>query len=78
MADPVEITSGSTVRTQFSEEVNRDDWTEVGWERKRWGVEGIVTGEHNSHGLCYDVTHEDGTKATYDPLELEVLEAAGG
>lgn len=40
------------------------------------GVEGEVIGEHNSHGLCYDVQHEDGTTVSYDPLELEVLERA--
>ena len=79
MTNQVEkITNGSKVRTQICAEVNREEWTERGWERKQWGVEGVVTGEHNSHGLCYEVTHEDGTKACYDPLELEVLELAEG
>jgi hypothetical protein len=76
MSDAAHIPTGSKVRTQFTEDVKREEWTEVGWERKRWGVEGVVTGEHNSHGQSYDVTHEDGTNACYDPEELEVLELA--
>jgi len=78
MSDPTEIPQGTKVRTQFAQEVNREEWTEVGWERKQWGVEGVVTGEHNAHGQSYDVTHEDGTKACYDPMELEILELAEG
>lgn len=31
---------------------------------------GIITDYHNSHGLCFEVQHEDGTKAWYDPAEL--------
>ena len=37
MSDGTNIPTGSKVRTQFSTAVNRAEWTEVGWERKRWG-----------------------------------------
>jgi hypothetical protein len=28
---------------------------------------------HDSHGLCYDVRHDDGTEGCYDPSEFEVI-----
>lgn len=49
------------------------DWTEEALKSRRWGVSGVITAEHDSHGLCYDVLHDvDGTVGHYDPRELEV------
>ena len=36
----------------------------------KWGEEGIVIKVSNSHGLCYQVLHEDGTRPWYEPDEL--------
>jgi hypothetical protein len=47
------------------------------WLRPRkgcqWGKEGVIVKRHDSHGLCYDVKHKDGTIACYDPDELELI-----
>lgn len=51
----------------------RDEWTSEGWKRRQWGVRGTVVTHHDSHGLCYDVCHPDGTWGCYDPSELEVV-----
>jgi len=34
---------------------------------------GFVVGYHDSHGLCYDVQHEDKSVGTYEPYEVIVL-----
>lgn len=46
------------------------EWTEAAQASRRWGVTGTIVAEHDSHGLCYDVLHDDGTTGHYDPLEL--------
>jgi hypothetical protein len=38
------------------------------------GACGVVTGRSDGHGLCFEVRHEDGTVAWYDPDELTVLD----
>jgi hypothetical protein len=49
------------------------DYTEEGKKNRRWGVTGVIIAHHDSHGLCYDVKHdEDGSIGTYDPDELEL------
>lgn len=56
------------VRTTHSQ---TDDWTSEGKLARKWNVKGQVIDLSNSHGLCYQVKHEDGTWAWYDPCELE-------
>jgi hypothetical protein len=73
MAEVVGFAVGDSVRTTKPNLSMRDDWTEVAWSRKRWGVEGKITSKHNSHGVCFEVEHEDGTKAVYDASELELF-----
>lgn len=46
-----------------------DDWNE-GVERRQWGVKGVIINHHDSHGLCYDIQHGDGTVGCYDPTEF--------
>ena len=53
----------------------RGEWTDKGWAERKWNVEGKVITHHDSHGLCYDVRHPDGTVGCYDPSELEVIQA---
>lgn len=43
------------------------------WNARKWGVQGTILMHHDSHGLCYDVRHDDGTEGCYDPGEFEVL-----
>ena len=44
---------------------------------RRSGATGRVIAVHDSHGLCYDVQHEDGTVGCYEPHELAVIRARG-
>jgi hypothetical protein len=66
------IKPGTRVKTTQQNESMSDDWTLYAQERRKWGVEETVTDHHDSHGLCYDVKHDDGTEGTYDPSEFEV------
>jgi hypothetical protein len=49
----------------------RTDWADGVWEKRQWGVNGRIVARHDSHGICYDVKHEDGSIGSYDPSELE-------
>jgi len=50
-----------------------DDWTEEAKVVRRFGVFGTIVHYHDSHGLCYDVRHDDGIEGCYDSRELAVL-----
>lgn len=39
----------------------------------RLGKVGKIIGYSNSHGICYDVKHYDGTVASYEPEELTLI-----
>ncbi len=67
------ISPGTRVRTTQENPRLRDEWTEMARTKRRWGVEGTVLVHHDSHGLHYDVRHQDGTEGPYDPSELEVV-----
>lgn len=67
------IQPGTSVTTTKSDSVRREDWTDEGWASKKWGLKGVVIAHHNSHGLCYEVRHEDGTVGTYDPSEVIIV-----
>lgn len=68
------ISPGTSVKTTEPNWSLRKEWTDEGWGRRRWNVRGTVITHHDSHGLCYDVRHEDGTVGSYDPSELEVVQ----
>lgn len=63
---------GSRVVTVQSDRVS-NDWMPEAHIRRKFGVMGVIIAEHNSHGLCYDVKHSDGTVGCYDPWELVVV-----
>ena len=72
------IEPGTKVKT--TTEHNAANWTEEAKPLRKWGIEGIVIGHHNSHGLCYEVAHfqsgasgEESWIACYDPEELEII-----
>lgn len=67
------ISPGTSVETTQPNWSLRREWTDEGWTKLKWGVRGTVIAHHDSHGLCYDVKHEDGSGASYDPTELKVL-----
>jgi hypothetical protein len=39
---------------------------------RKWGVKGVIIASHDSHGLCYEVEHEDGTIGAYTPREIKL------
>lgn len=66
------LSPGTVVRTTRPNMDLRYSWSKVGWELKKWGERGTIIGHHDSHGLYYDVRHDDGTEGPYDPSELEL------
>lgn len=56
------IPHGTPVRT--TKDAGSNDWASEAVTKRRWGVQGVVLNHHDSHGLCYDVRHEDGTIAS--------------
>lgn len=50
-----------------------DDWSETAKAARKFGVFGVIRKHYDSHGLCYQVMHEDGTLGYYEPRELRVL-----
>lgn len=67
------IDPGTRVRTTQPNWDLRHEGTDEGWAKRKWGVQGKVITHHDSHGLCYDVRHEDRTVGCYDPSEIEVV-----
>jgi len=67
------ISPGTLVKT--TEDTGCDDWTREALASRKWGVRGMVITHHDSHGLCYEVKHEDGTVGYYDPSEIEVVKS---
>lgn len=54
-------------------DVEASDWMPEALAARRWGVTGLVVGHHDSHGLVYEVEHDDGTRACYERRELEIV-----
>lgn len=67
------ISPGTIVKTTEPNWDLRSEWTDAGWASRRWGVWGETITHHDSHGLCYDVRHDDGTIGCYNPSELQVV-----
>lgn len=65
------LTNGTKVRT--TEHAGANDWADPARPDARWGVEGTIVGHSNSHGLVYDVVHDCGGSAWYEPEELELV-----
>ena len=51
--------------------INPRDYTHEGQRLRKCNAIGVITAEHESHGLCYSVRHTDWTVGCYDPDELE-------
>ena len=67
------IDPGTAVKTTQPNWDKCEEWTDEGWARRKWGVDGVILTHHDSHGLCYEVRHPDGTVGCYDPSELMVI-----
>lgn len=63
---------GTRIRTTIKK-LSDSEWMPEARAARKWGVTGRIVMHHDSHGLCYDVQHDDGTEGCYDPTEFEVL-----
>lgn len=64
---------GTRVKT-LSAKLSDREWMPEALLARKWGVTGTILRHHDSHGLCYDVLHDDGGEGCYDPSEFEVIE----
>ena len=62
-----------TLKPLHNEEYIRDIRPELGRSLRKWGVEGVVRSRHDSHGVCYEVVHKDGTFGCYDRDEIRLI-----
>ncbi len=60
--------NGFLVRT--ATELDGRDYTAEARAQRKPGVGGKILGHSDSHGICYQVEHDDGSTAYYDPGEL--------
>lgn len=67
------IAPNTRVKTTQSDTARIGDWQPASLAEQKWGVGGKIISHSDSHGLCYQVEHDDGSKAWYNPSELEVL-----
>lgn len=67
---------GQKVRTNIIKKFNKT-YTLSAQEKRKDGMLGVVIGHRDSHGLCFDVRHEDGTIGSYEPEELEIIHRNG-
>ncbi len=67
------LSNGTTIKTTKSNNEKKSEWTEEGWNARKWNVKGEIIDYHNGHGFYYDVKHEDGTVAGYNPEEIEII-----
>lgn len=68
---------GTRVKTTSKKTADRE-WMPEALVARKWGVTGTIVMHHDSHGLCYDVRHDDGTEGCYDPGEFEILPSSCG
>ncbi len=65
------ISNGTkVVTTKSNPKIN--DWSKETRLKRQWGVEGTVIMHHDSHGLCYDIRHKNGSVGCYDSTEFEI------
>jgi len=67
------LSVGTKVKTLQPQTPDRE-WTSQSLGQRKWGIDGVVIACHDSHGLCYDVRHADGTCGHYASAELETMD----
>jgi hypothetical protein len=64
---------GTKVRTTLANPSVKG-WLPECLASRQWNVKGTILKHHDSHGLSYEIRHEDGTVGHYDPSEFDVIE----
>jgi len=59
---------GQRVKTVPGHEAS--DWTAEALATRRWYVKGEIIRYHDSHGITFEVRHDDGTIGHYEDHEL--------
>ena len=67
------VSPGTKVTTFIDGGMEADDWNEEAKKTRRHEASGVVTGHHDSHGLCFVVRHDDGNSSCYELHELIVV-----
>lgn len=65
------LQTGTPVITHWTA-LEGDKFTEEAKQNRKWDTKGEVIGHSDSHGLCYEVKHADGTTGWYHPFELSI------
>jgi len=67
------LSNGTVIKTTKPNKEKKTEWTEQGWNARKWSVTGEIIDHHSGHGFYYDVKHKDGTVAGYNPEEIEIV-----
>jgi hypothetical protein len=70
-----DLKDGTRVRTVKPEHIS-DDWQPGAHAKRRWGIDGVVVGYSDSHGLIYEVMYADRETGWFEPRELRPLDAS--
>ena len=65
--------AGTKVLTRHDLVPENRNYVREAWPRRRPGQTGEIVKHSNSHGLCFEVLHKDGTSGWYESDELDVL-----
>jgi hypothetical protein len=68
----VSIEVGTRVVTVKPEQES-NDWLPGALAKRKWRMTGTVVAYHDSHGVVWDVKHDDGTTGPYETRELREL-----
>ncbi len=66
------LSPGVKVSTTSAAPGAEKEYTAEAQARRRWGISGKIINHHDSHGLCYEVEHDDRSVGVYDPAEFMV------
>jgi hypothetical protein len=69
--NPIKAVRVLTVRADPS---NDEEYVQAARAARRWGVKGTLKQYSNSHGLCFQVEHDDGTTGCYEADELKLID----
>jgi hypothetical protein len=67
------IKVGQRVLTVEDPNDSADDWTAEAAVSRKWGEVGEVIATHDSHGLTFEVKHNDGSVGHYEHHELRAV-----
>ncbi|KKK75189.1 hypothetical protein LCGC14_2876240 [marine sediment metagenome] len=64
---------GTKVRTRDDLVPENKEYQRKAWAKRKPGMIGEIVKHSNSHGLCFEVLHNNGSSGWYEPDEVDVL-----